>query len=284
MQRVWLALARGDATPVEDALRDLPNVPFDSQWANFLRNHDELTLDQLSKDERQECFDAFGPDEDMQVYGRGLRRRLPTMLGDDRDRMEMAYSLLLSLPGTPVLFYGEEIGMGENLAVHGRSAVRTPMQWSPAPGAGFSTADPSRFPAPLVDGPYGPEKVNVADARRDPSSLLNWFERLVRRRKETPELGFGAFRVVENDLAAVLAHRCDWDGASVLAVHNFSPEPCSVRLKLDSEDGGDEDFVALDDLVDAQSHPVEGSEVEIDLDRYGYGWFRLVREGQRVVP
>jgi hypothetical protein len=188
--------------------------------------------------ERQECFDVFGPDEDMQAYGRGLRRRLPTMLSDDRGRMEMAYSLLLSLPGTPVLFYGEEIGMGENLSVHGRSAVRTPMQWSPAHGAGFSTADPSRFAAPLVEGAYGPEKVNVADA-------------------------------------------------SVLAVHNFSPEPCSVRLKLDSDDGGgdgDRDVVALDDLVDAQSHPVDGPEVELDLDRYGFGWFRLVREGQRVVP
>jgi maltose alpha-D-glucosyltransferase/alpha-amylase len=283
MQRVWLALARGNATPVEDALRDLPAVPFDSQWANFLRNHDELTLDQLSDAERQECFAAFGPDKDMQVYGRGLRRRLPTMLGDDRDRIEMAYSLLLSLPGTPVLFYGEEIGMGENLAVHGRSAVRTPMQWSPAPGAGFSTADPSQFPAPLVEGAYGPSNVNVADARRDPASLLNWFERLVRRRKETPELGFGAFRVVENDADTVLAHRCDWDGSSVLAVHNFSAEPCRVRLQLDP-DAEDPDVVALDDLVDAQSHAVDGPEVELDLGRYGYRWFRLVREGQRLVP
>ena len=115
-------------------------MPFDSQWATFLRNHDELTLDQLAEGERQEVFDAFGPEPDMQLYGRGLRRRLPPMLGGDPQRIRMAYSLLFSLPGTPVLFYGEEIGMGENLAAEGRMAVRTPMQWSDEPGAGFSTA------------------------------------------------------------------------------------------------------------------------------------------------
>ena len=136
MQRIYLAIARQDATPVERRLADLPGVPFDSQWATFLRNHDELTLDQLSDDERQEVFDAFGPDPEMQLYGRGLRRRLPPMLGGDQQRIRMAYSLLFSLPGTPVLFYGEEIGMGENLDVDDRLAVRTPMQWSDEPGAG----------------------------------------------------------------------------------------------------------------------------------------------------
>ncbi len=282
MQRVWLALARQDARPVEQALRDLPAVPFDSQWATFLRNHDELTLDQLSEKERDEVFAAFGPEEDMKAYGRGLRRRLPPMLGGDRDRIAMAYSLLLSLPGTPVLFYGAEIGMGENLAVKGRSAVRTPMQWSSGPGAGFSTADPSRFPVPLGTGDYAPEHVNVADPRRDQSSLLTWFERMLRRRKETPELGFGSFRVVDNDADTVLAHRCDWEGASVLAAHNVSAEPCRVRLELDEE--SDRDVVALDDLVDAQSHAVEGTAVELELGRYGYKWFRLVRQGERIVP
>ncbi|HZA86027.1 MAG TPA: alpha-amylase family protein, partial [Acidimicrobiales bacterium] len=123
MQRTYLALARGDAGPVEQALSALPGVPFDSQWATFLRNHDELTLDKLTDDERQEVFDAFGPEPDMQLYGRGLRRRLPPMLGGNVDQLKMAYSLLFSLPGTPVLFYGEEIGMGENLAAEGRAAV-----------------------------------------------------------------------------------------------------------------------------------------------------------------
>ena len=130
MQAMYLSLARQDTRPLERSLRQLPAIPTDNQWANFVRNHDELTLDKLSDKERAEVFAAFGPDPDMQLYGRGLRRRLPSMLGGDMRRIRLVYSLLFSMPGTPVLFYGEEIGMAENLAVEGRSAVRTPMQWS----------------------------------------------------------------------------------------------------------------------------------------------------------
>jgi trehalose synthase len=281
MQRIYLALARQDATPVERALADLPPVPFDSQWATFLRNHDELTLDQLSDDERQEVFDAFGPDPDMQVYGRGLRRRLPPMLGGHPQRLRMAYSLLFSLPGTPVLFYGEEIGMGENLAVAGRMAVRTPMQWSDEPGAGFSTADPKRFPSPVAEGEYGPLAVNVAAQRRETGSLLNWFERLIRRRRETPEFGLGRWSVVANDQPGVLAHRCDWDGSTVVAVHNFGAEPCRLELPLD----GIDDAVAADDLLDGSwVHPLDEPVLHLTLDGYGYQWLRIRRAGQRRSP
>src|SRR5690606_36407475 len=141
-------LAREDASPLAHALRDRPEPPADGQWANFVRNHDELTLDKLTRSEREEVFAAFGPEADMQIFDRGLRRRLPPMLGGDLDRIKMVYSLLYSLPGTPVLFYGEEIGMGENLDVPGRLAVRTPMQWSAGPTAGFTTADPDRLITP----------------------------------------------------------------------------------------------------------------------------------------
>jgi len=137
-----------------------------------VRNHDELTLDKLSEDERQEVFAAFGPRPEMQLFGRGLRRRLPPMLDGDPRRLRMVYSLLFSLPGTPVLFYGEEIGMGENLDIPGRGAVRTPMQWSTARNGGFSTAAASRLPAPVVTGGYGPEHVNVADQRRHTDTFL----------------------------------------------------------------------------------------------------------------
>jgi glycosidase len=280
MQRIWLALARGDATPVVDALGALPPVPYDSQWASFLRNHDELTLDQLSDDERAECFAAFGPDESMQLYGRGLRRRLPTMLGGDRARIEMAYSLLFSLPGTPVIFYGEEIGMGENLDVADRGAVRTPMQWADEPGGGFSTGPADRFPAPMPGGDYGPENVNVADERRDPGSLLSWMERLMRRRNETPELGFGDWQVVKADVASTLVHRCDWEGSRVVAIHNFADEARSVRFTLEGVD----DAVALDDLLDGHRVALDGPEVALDLPPYGYRWFRVLCRGARIAP
>ena len=147
MQSMYLSLVRGDAGPIAEALRDRPQPPKDAHWATFVRNHDELTLDKLSEAQRQEIFDAFGPDKDMQVYGRGLRRRLPPMVEGDQRRIRLVYSLLFALPGTPVLFYGEEIGLGENLKAEGRLAVRVPMQWTAEPGGGFSTADPSTFPS-----------------------------------------------------------------------------------------------------------------------------------------
>jgi len=187
-QAMFLALAREDAAPLKRALEALPPIPEDCQWANFVRNHDELTLDKLTDNERDEVFAAFGPDQEFQLYGHGLRRRLPTMLGGDERRIRMTYSLAFALPGTPVLFYGEEIGMAENLAIDGRYSVRAPMQWSSDPHGGFTTADqPTR---PVVDeGPFSFREVNVATQRRDPHSLLNWMERLIRRRRSARSWG-----------------------------------------------------------------------------------------------
>lgn len=170
--------------------------------------------------------------------------------------------------------------MAENLEVRDRLSVRTPMQWSAEAGGGFSTADPERFPAPMPDGRFGPDEVNVADQRRDPDSLLNWFERLIRRRRETPELGLGRWSTIENDVDAVLAHRCDWDGVTVVAVHNFSREPCEVRLRLDDLD----DAVALHDLLGSGREELDGSGVTVPLDGYGYRWMRVQRRGQRLQP
>jgi maltose alpha-D-glucosyltransferase/alpha-amylase len=282
MQRIYLALARHDARPLEMAVAELPDVPFDSQWATFLRNHDELTLDQLSEDERQDVFAAFGPDPSMQVYGRGLRRRLPPMLSGEQARLRMAYSLLFSMPGTPVLFYGEEIGMGENLDVKGRHAVRTPMQWSDEPGAGFSTADERTFPCQLTTGEYGPEHVNVAAQRTDPDSLLNWFERLIRRRRETHELALGQIEVVPTEPISVFAHRCDWDGSTVLCVHNLAPKRVHVDVPISQE--GDDDVEAADELLRGGRTEVSDARVSLDLEGYGYRWFRLHRSGQRLTP
>ena len=275
-QAMFLALARADATPVARALEALPRIPEDCQWANFVRNHDELTLDKLSEEERQEVFAAFGPEKELQLYGRGLRRRLPTMVGGDERRIRMMYSLAFSLPGTPVLFYGEEIGMAENLAIEGRYSVRAPMQWSAEPRAGFTTGDePCR---PLVeDGPFGFSEVNVTSQRRDPDSLLNWMERLIRRRRECPELGWGTWSLLNTGDSAVFAQRSDWEDSTIVAVHNFAGRDARARLVIEGEG-------ALVDLFEQAEHELDGGEVELDLPPYGAAWFRVRRPGSRLPP
>jgi trehalose synthase len=280
MQAMYLALARSDATPLRDALEARPPIPEDAQWAVFVRNHDELTLDQLSEGERAEVFEAFGPDEDMQLYDRGLRRRLPPMLDGDPDRIRLVYSLLFSLPGTPVLFYGEEIGMGENLDVEGRLSVRTPMQWSEERNGGFSSARPAQTPRPVPEGRFGPLAVNVAQQRRDEDSLLNWMERVIRRRRETPELGWGRASLLDAGDEAVLAHRCDWETSAVIAVHNLSPAPRQVSLDV----GDPDDRKEIVDLLDGDRtvRAIDGSTVELTLAGYGHVWLRI--EGRNQDP
>jgi trehalose synthase len=278
MQAMYLSLARADAGPLARALTARPFVDPDSQWATFVRNHDELTLDKLSDDERAEVFAAFGPEERMQVYGRGLRRRLPPMLDGDPRRVRMVYSLLFSLPGTPVLFYGEEIGMGEDLDAEGRLAVRTPMQWTAGPNGGFSTADADSLPGPVVDGGFSPEFVNVADQRRDEDSLLSFMKLLIRRYRESPELGWGSFRILEQPHPEVLAHVCEWDDATLLAVHNLGPEPRVVPLRVE----GCGPSHRLEDLLVTQTTQVgDDGAVELTLDGYGYRWLRVVADDSR---
>jgi maltose alpha-D-glucosyltransferase/alpha-amylase len=280
MQRLYLALARRQAAPLIEALRQRPAQPRDAQWAMFVRNHDELTLDKLTDDERQEVFAAFGPSPEMQLYGRGLRRRLPPMLEGDPARVRLVYSLLFSLPGTPVLFYGEEIGMGEDLGAEGRSSVRTPMQWSDDVNGGFSTADAGDLTARLVTGDYGPDRVNVAAQRRDPESLLSWMTLLIRRYRQCPELAWGRCTVLDTGVPGVLAHRADHDGGTVIALHNLDPEPTAVTVRLDGVEPG---TPLVDLLTDGTAKAGNGG-TRFELDGYGGRWLRVVQPGTRLVP
>jgi trehalose synthase len=278
MQNLYLSLARQDAGPLANALTSRPQIPPAAHWATFVRNHDELTLDKLSDSEREEVFTAFGPDPDMQIYGRGLTRRLPPMLDGDPRRIRMVYSLLFSLPGTPVLFYGEEIGMGESLTEGSRSAVRTPMQWTSGENGGFSTAAPDQLAAPLVTGAFSPEHVNVADQRNDPESLLNFIRLLTTRYRACPELGWGRFEVLEQPHPQVLAHRLTWDDAGLVAVHNLGPTAVTVPLTVADTDG---DCERVDLLQSGATALGKGGECEIALDGYGYRWLRITRPGDR---
>ena len=270
-QRLWLSLARGEAAPLEDLIRRLPVPPRDAGWATFLRNHDELTLDKLAPAERDDVFAAFAPEERMRIYGHGIRRRAASMLGGDGPRLRMAWSLLLSLPGTPVVLYGDEIGMGEDLELDGRMSVRTPMQWSPGPTAGFSGADTERLVRPVVDGAFGPEDVSVAAQQRQPDSLMRFMQHLIHERREAPELGWGVSTLIENEPPALLARRADWQESTVIAVHNLSAEPVASELDL-----GD-DVVGVDDLLELREHRVDRGRLALNLDAYGYLWLRARR-------
>ena len=267
-QHMFYTLATGDTAPLIEALEQTRELFPTSQWAQFLRNHDELDLGRLTEEQRQAVFDRFGPDESMQLYDRGIRRRLAPMLGS-RQEIELAYSLMFSLPGTPVIRYGDEIGMGDDLSLPEREAVRTPMQWSAERGAGFSKA--SRLVHPIIDeGFYSFTHVNVENQRRDPASLLNWMTGLIRLRKECPEIGFGSWEVLDLGYPSVLAMCYSWGGHSLLIFHNFQEKP--LEVVLDNRKVKEERLIDL--MKNVESVADEKGKHTIILEAYGYRWFR----------
>jgi maltose alpha-D-glucosyltransferase / alpha-amylase len=268
-QRLFYALATGDIRPLVKALEDTYERPHAAQWVNFLRSHDELDLGRLTEPQRQKVFAAFGPDKSMQLYDRGIRRRIAPMLDNDRARMELAFSLLFTLPGTPMLQYGDEIGMGDNLKLPERECARTPMQWSSEKHGGFSTA--KRIVRPVVSDPiYGYRRVNVEAQRRDPHSWLNWVERKIRMRRECPEISWGSWKIVPTSEPGVLIMRYDWDHRSLLILHNFTGKPRAPRVSVQA--AGDKLLVDLLAKNDSRAEPT-GSHV-IQLPPYAYRWYR----------
>lgn len=271
-QAVALALVREDAGALVHCLRAMPKLHPDDGWAHFARNHDEWSLDKLTEAERREVFQAFGPKEDMQLFGRGLRRRIPTMLKGDDDRIRLVYSLVFALPGAPVLFYGEEIGMAENLDIPGRMSVRSPMQWSGEANGGFSDAPGDALLRPVVPGPkWGPKAVSVFAQEHEPDSMLNWMNRLIRRRRETPEIAFGEWSFIPFPDAAIFALRYDWNGRSVLVLHNLGKRPCKSRCQPD----GAAAWGALTAILGQGGFELaRDGTFSIDLPAHGVLWLR----------
>lgn len=266
------ALARESAETLIRGWRELPIIPDSGNWLNFLRNLDELNLHQLPNRERKIIYDILGPEEGMRIYDRGVRRRLAPMLEGNQKRIEMAMSLLFSLPGTPMLVYGDEIGMGENLELSERESVRTPMQWTGANSAGFSVAGPEKLYRPLVKDPsFHFSKLNVKDQMAEPTSLFNAMKKLIYARKMHPEIGYGKLAWVATNHESVLGHICHWKNDMLLAVHNLSSKDLSVTLdlktvyaKLLKIEFGECELVSL-----------ENGNYLINIRGHGYAWFSV---------
>jgi maltose alpha-D-glucosyltransferase / alpha-amylase len=271
-QHLFYAMAAADCRPLAKALNATKPRPASAQWGLFLRNHDELDLGRLTKAQRALVFEKYGPDKNMQLYERGIRRRLAPMLGGDRRRLELAYSLMCTLPGTPVIRYGDEIGMGDDLELPERNCARTPMQWSTEPNAGFTQSD--RPCSPVIEkGPYGFEHVNVAKQRRDPNSMLNWTERIIRMRKEVPEIGWGDFTVIAMRDPAILVVRYDWRNNSVLFVHNLGDRPREIAFSAGLP--GKEGNLLINLLSEDHSRADQRGRHKLLMEAYGYRWYRV---------
>ncbi|PRY15526.1 maltose alpha-D-glucosyltransferase/alpha-amylase [Pontibacter ummariensis] len=268
---IFLGLAREDAQSIASWLKE-PLPPVQCQWVNFLRNLDELDLERLSEGERQEVFKRFAPDENMRIFNRGIRRRLAPMLGGDRKHIEMAYSLMFTMPGSPMLVYGDEIGMGEDLKQQGRGSVRLPMQWNAGQNGGFSTAPSDKVVWPMLDsGPFSYKKVNVVEQHKDEDSLLSWMKRLIQMRKHCKEIGWGEANAIPTDTPQVLLHTVEWDESMLVFAHNLSGEPCEAEVQ--SKDIHPRQFV--DFFSDELYEPTKEDTTHVKLNGYGYRWFRV---------
>ncbi len=280
MPRIYMALAQEDRHPVTDIMRQTPEIPEGCQWSIFLRNHDEMTLEMVTDKERDYLWKFYAADKRARI-NLGIRRRLAPLLDNDRRKIELLNSLLLSMPGTPCLYYGDEIGMGDNIYLGDRDGVRTPMQWSVDRNGGFSRTDPQKLFLPTIqDSTYGYLAVNVEAQLASPTSLLNWLRRMIVVRKSHKALGRGALRFLYPKNRKVLAYLRELDDETILCVVNVSNAPQAVELDLSEFDG-----TGLTELTAGTSFPRIGElPYLLTLPAYGFYWFRLekVSEDGRI--
>ncbi|WP_225765482.1 maltose alpha-D-glucosyltransferase [Inquilinus sp. Marseille-Q2685] len=271
MPRMYMAIAREDRFPITDILRQTPEIPETCQWAIFLRNHDELTLEMVTDSERDYLWETYAADRRARI-NLGIRRRLSPLLERDRRRMELMSSLLLSMPGTPVLYYGDEIGMGDNIHLGDRDGVRTPMQWSPDRNGGFSRADPEKLVLPaIMDALYGFPAVNVESQGRDPHSLLNWTRRMLALRRRHRAFGRGTLRFLYPGNRKILAYLRSYEDETILCVANLSRAPQAVELDLADFEGRS----PVELTGDTVFPPIGQLTYLLTLPPYGFYWFQL---------
>ncbi|MCK8780653.1 maltose alpha-D-glucosyltransferase [Rhizobium sp. NTR19] len=279
MPRMYMAIAKEDRFPITDIMRQTPEIPDNCQWAIFLRNHDELTLEMVTDEERDYLWNTYAADRRARI-NLGIRRRLAPLMERDRRRVELMNALLLSMPGTPVIYYGDEIGMGDNIYLGDRDGVRTPMQWSPDRNGGFSKADPARLVLPPVMDPlYGYEAVNVEAQGADAHSLLNWTRRMLALRNKHPAFGRGTQRFLTPGNRKILAYLREYEGETILCVANLSRLPQAVELDLAQFAGR----VPIELTGMSPFPPIGQLTYLLTLPPYGFFWFQLAEESDGPV-
>ncbi len=282
MPRIFLGLARGEAAPIIEIMRATPAIPPEGQWCTFLRNHDELTLEMVTEADRQWLWDFYAPEPRMR-QNLGIRRRLAPLLDGDRRKIELAYALLFALPGTPIFYYGDEIGMGDNIWLDDRDGVRTPMQWDASPNAGFSTAPADQLYAPVIaDGPFAYAQVNLAAQRATPGALWHRLRHLVGTRKAHRAFGWGDYDFLALHQPGVFGVVRRYQNEVIVALHNLTAEPQAVAL-----DPADQPALAglagaaLADVLNDQPAGRLAPGLTVNLAAYGYAWLTVEVGGQR---
>jgi maltose alpha-D-glucosyltransferase/alpha-amylase len=271
MPRIFMALRLEDRKPVVEIVERTPPIPENCQWGLFLRNHDELTLEMVTDAERDYMYDEYARDPKARI-NLGIRHRLAPLIDGDRRRMELLNSLLMSLPGSPIVYYGDEIGMGDNIYLGDRNGVRTPMQWNAGWNAGFSTTDPERLFLPLISNPlYGYATVNVEAQRRSESSLLNWMRRLIRVRKTSPVFSRGSIEFLHPANHRVLAYLRSHENETILVVNNLASTAQAVELSMAAQDGA----IPIEMFGGSLFPRIGELPYMLTLGPYGFYWFKL---------